>query len=97
MDKKSLEQRFYSTNSITISLELAQMAYDSKNYDEAIKWALISNDIDKTSSKSWIIFAKATHKKGNTKDALFALENFNAKNPNSEIQGVINQIKNGAL
>ncbi|NLY03566.1 MAG: hypothetical protein GXZ15_01795 [Campylobacter sp.] len=95
--KESLENKFYSTGNIIYSLDLAQQAYDKKNYDEAIKWALISNDIDKNNVQSWILFAKANYKKGNQRDALIALENFNTRNPNPEVRSVINQIKAGAL
>ena len=79
------------------SLKLAQNAYDNKRYDEAIKWALISNEIDKNSVKSWIIFAKANYKKGNKQDALIALENFNSRVSNPEVIATIKQMKNGDL
>ena len=79
------------------SLELSEQAYNKKNYDDAIKWALVSNDIDKNNVKSWILFAKANYKKGNKEDALIALENFNARRQNPEVKIVIDQIKAGSL
>lgn len=97
VDKNSLEEKFYASNDILYSLKLAQNAYDNKRYDEAIKWALISNEIDKNSVKSWIIFAKANYKKGNKQDALIALENFNSRVSNPEVIATIKQIKNGDL
>lgn len=97
VDKNSLEEKFYASNDILYSLKLAQNAYDNKKYDEAIKWALISNEIDKNSAKSWIIFAKANYKKGNKQDALIALENFNSRISNSEVIATIKQMKNGDL
>lgn len=97
VDKNSLEEKFYASNDILYSLKLAQNAYDNKRYDEAIKWALISNEIDKDSAKSWIIFAKANYKKGNKQDALIALENFNSRVSNSEVIATIKQMKNGDL
>ena len=97
VDKNSLEEKFYASNDILYSLKLAQNAYDNKRYDEAIKWALISNEIDKNSAKSWIIFAKANYKKGNKQDALIALENFNSRVSNPEVIATIKQMKNGDL
>ncbi|MCZ6149776.1 CDC27 family protein [Campylobacter ureolyticus] len=97
VDKNSLEEKFYASNDILYSLKLAQNAYDNKRYDEAIKWALISNEIDKDSAKSWILFAKANYKKGNKQDALIALENFNSRVSNSEVIATIKQMKNGDL
>ncbi|QKF64608.1 tetratricopeptide repeat protein [Campylobacter corcagiensis] len=96
-DKSSLESKFYSTGNIMYSLSISENAYSKKNYDEAIKWALISNEVDKNSAQSWILFAKANYKKGNKQDALIALESFNAKRQNPEVQAVINQIKAGTL
>ncbi|AKT90594.1 hypothetical protein CUREO_0733 [Campylobacter ureolyticus RIGS 9880] len=97
VDKNSLEEKFYASNDILYSLKLAQNAYDNRRYDEAIKWALISNEIDKDSAKSWIIFAKANYKKGNKQDALIALENFNSRVSNPEVIATIKQMKNGDL
>ncbi len=97
VDKNSLEEKFYASNDILYSLKLAQNAYDNKRYDEAIKWALISNEIDKDSAKSWILFAKANYKKGNKQDALIALENFNSRVSNPEVIATIKQMKNGDL
>lgn len=97
VDKNSLEEKFYASNDILYSLKLAQNAYDNKRYDEAIKWALISNEIDKDSAKSWILFAKANYKKGNKQDALIALENFNSRVSNPEVIAIIKQMKNGDL
>lgn len=97
VDKNSLEEKFYASNDILYSLKLAQNAYDNRRYDEAIKWALISNEIDKDSAKSWIIFAKANYKKGNKQDALIALENFNSRVSNPEVITTIKQMKNGDL
>ena len=97
VDKNSLEEKFYASNDILYSLKLAQNAYDNRRYDEAIKWALISNEIDKDSAKSWIIFAKANYKKGNKQDSLIALENFNSRVSNPEVIATIKQMKNGDL
>lgn len=96
-ERQSLESKFYATNKIEYSLSLAEEAYNKKDYDNAIKWALTSNEIDKNNINSWIIFAKANYKKGRKDDAIYALETFNSKAKNGEIANLINQIKSGAL
>lgn len=96
-DKGSLESKFYSTGNIMYSLKISEEAYNRRNYDEAIKWALISNEVDKNSAQSWILFAKANYKKGNKQDAIIALESFNAKRNNPEVEIILNQIKAGTL
>lgn len=96
-DKQSLESKFYATNKIEYSLSLAEEAYNKKDYDNAIKWALTSNELDKDNVASWIIFAKANYKKGRKEDALYALETFNAKAKNSEISNLISKIRSDKL
>ncbi len=96
-DKQTLESKFYATNKIEYSLSLAEEAYNKKDYDNAIKWALTSNELDKDNVASWIIFAKANYKKGRKEDALYALETFNAKAKNSEISSLISKIRSGQL
>ncbi|PSM52703.1 hypothetical protein CBLAS_0817 [Campylobacter blaseri] len=96
-DKKSLEDKFYATNNITYSLMLSEQAYNNKNYNEAIKWALISNEINKDDARSWILFAKSKYKQSLKKDALIALEAFNRRVPNKEVQALIKRIENGDL
>ncbi|NLK67246.1 MAG: hypothetical protein GX282_07220 [Campylobacteraceae bacterium] len=97
VSEKSLEEKFYSTNDIVYSIRLSENAYKNKNYNEAIKWALISNELDKNNPQSWILFAKATYKKGNKEDALIALKNFDGRVPTAEVKALIKQIQNGDL
>ena len=95
--KQNLESKFHATKNIEYSLALAEEAYDKKDYDGAIKWALASNEINKDNVQSWIIFAKANYKKGRKNDALYALETFNSRANNSDIANLISQIRNGSL
>ena len=76
---------------------MAEEAYNKRDYDNAIKWALTSNELDKDNVSSWIIFAKANYKKGRKEDALYALETFNAKAKNSEISSLISKIRSDKL
>ena len=95
--KQNLESKFHATKNIEYSLALAEEAYDKKDYDGAIRWALASNEINKDNVQSWIIFAKANYKKGRKNDALYALETFNSRANNSDIANLISQIRNGSL
>lgn len=95
--KQNLESKFYETKDIEYSLALAEQAYNKKDYDGAIKWALTSNELNKDNIQSWIIFAKANYKKGRKNDALYALETFNSRVNNKDIANLISQIRNGSL
>ncbi|MSN96747.1 hypothetical protein F1B92_06155 [Campylobacter sp. FMV-PI01] len=95
--EQNLEDKFNSTHDIKYSLMISEEAYEKKDYEKAIKWALISNDIDKKNVKSWVFFAKASYKKGDVKNALLALQHFNKINPSKEVDDLIKKIKAGNL
>ncbi|MCI6988645.1 MAG: CDC27 family protein [Campylobacter sp.] len=94
---QTLEDKFNQTKDIAISLELSQQAYDRANYTEAIKWALVSNEIDKNNVKSWVLFAKSNYKLGRKNDAIVALRSLNQRLPNPEILELLNQMQTGAF
>ena len=96
-NKQNLESKFYATKNIEYSLALAEQAYNKKDYDGAIKWALTSNELNKDNVQSWMIFAKANYKKGRKNDALYALETFNSRANDKDIANLISQIRNGSL
>ncbi len=88
-----IKKKFYATNNISFSLLLSQKFLEKKEYKKALKWALISNEIDETSEQSWILFAKAKIKLGKKQDALNAL-NIYLKNSNStQVKKVLDDIK----
>jgi hypothetical protein len=71
-----MKKKFYATNSSDISLKIAKKFYNTKSYKKALKWALITNEIDAKSEQSWIIFANVKDKMGKTKDAIAALSHY---------------------
>lgn len=79
------------------ALSRSEDAYNSGNYEDAINWALISNEIDKNNKKSWVIFAKSNYKIGKVQDAIISLEAFDKKNPSKEIKDLIKQFKAGTF
>lgn len=88
-----IKKKFYATNNISFSLLLSQKFLEKKEYKKALKWALISNEIDESSEKSWILFAKSKIKLGKKQDAINAL-NVYLKNSNSiQVKKVLDDIK----
>ncbi len=88
-----IKKKFYATNNIAFSLLLSEKFLEKKQYKKALKWALISNEIDENSEKSWILFAKAKMKLGKKQDALNALNAY-LKNSNSiQVKKVLDDIK----
>ncbi len=88
-----IKKKFYATNNIAFSLLLSEKFLEKKAYKKALKWALISNEIDENNEKSWILFAKAKMKLGKKQDALNAL-NVYLKNSNStQVKKFLDDIK----
>ena len=88
-----IKKKFYATNNISFSLLLSQKFLKKKEYKKALKWALISNEIDESNEKSWILFAKSKTKLGKRQDAINAL-NVYLKNSNSiQVKKVLDDIK----
>lgn len=95
---KNIKEKFYATNNIVYALMIAEEYYHSGDYSNALKWALISNNIDSSNERSWIIFAKSKVKNGQREDALKALNGYLQHYPNAtEIKSLIQKIKQGRL
>ncbi len=88
-----IKKKFYATNNIHFSLLLSQRFYDKKQYDKALKWALISNEIDENNEKSWVLFAKSKMKLGKPQDALNALNVYLKNQNSSQVKKVLDDIK----
>ena len=71
---KSLRKKFYATNNVKYALEIAARYYGAKQYQKALKWALIANEVDEKKPESWILFAKTKMKMGKKQDALNVLK-----------------------
>jgi len=71
---KSLRKKFYATNNVKYALEIAERYYGAKQYQKALKWALIANEVDEKKPQSWILFAKTKMKMGKKQDALNVLK-----------------------
>jgi len=88
-----IKKKFYATNNIDFSLLLSEKFLKKKEYKKALKWALISNEIDENSEKSWILFAKAKMKLGKPQDALNALNIYLKNNNSVQVKKVLDDLK----
>ncbi len=71
-----IKKKFHATNNALFSIKLAQKFYESKKYQQALKWSLITNEIDSKSEQSWLMFAKIKDKMGKKQDAINALNEY---------------------
>ena len=88
-----IKKKFYATNNIAFSLLLSEKFLKKSEYKKALKWALISNEIDENSEKSWILFAKAKMKLGKPQDALNALNIYLKNNNSVQVKKVLDDLK----
>lgn len=93
-----LKEKFEKTHNIVFALMLAEEYYGTKNYTECNKWALMANNIDPDSEKSWVWFAKSKVKLGHKEDAIVALQAYLKNNKSSKAaQSLLNQINVGEV
>lgn len=92
-----LKEKFEKTNNIIFALMLAEEFYTNKNYTESSKWALIANQLDPDSEKSWLWFAKSKLKLGQKDDAIVALKAYLKTNKSKAAQTLLNQISLGEI
>ena len=90
-----LKDKYYSTSSIVFALMLAEKYYYEKKYNNALKWSLISNDIDSQNTKSWYWFAQAKVKLNQKKDAIRALEAYLSNNNSKRLSTLLHKIELG--
>ncbi len=88
-----IKKKFYATNNSLFSIKLSQRFYKSKKYDQALKWALISNEVNSKSDKSWIMFAKIKDKLGKKQDAINALTQYLKTSSSKEITKLLKNLK----
>jgi tetratricopeptide (TPR) repeat protein len=88
-----IKKKFYATNNIAFSLLLSEKFLEKKEYKKALKWALISNEIDENSEQSWILFAKSKMKLGKKQDAINALTIYLKNNNSTKVKKILDDIK----
>ena len=88
-----IKKKFYATNNISFSLLLSEKFLEKKAYKKALKWALISNEIDESSEQSWILFAKSKVKLGKKQDAINALNMYLKSNSSIQVKKILDDIQ----
>ena len=88
-----IKKKFYATNNALFSIKLAEKFYESKKYQQALKWSLITNEIDSKSEQSWLMFAKIKNKMGKKQDAINALNEFLKHEQSSKAMTLLKEIK----
>jgi hypothetical protein len=88
-----IKKKFYATNNSVFSIKLSQRFFEAKKYNQALKWALISNEVNSKSDKSWIMFAKIKDKMGKKQDAINALTQYLKNNSSKEITKLLKNLK----
>jgi tetratricopeptide (TPR) repeat protein len=88
-----IKKKFYATNNAIFSMKLAEKFYASKKYEKALKWSLITNEIDSKNEKSWLMFAKIKDKMGRKQDAINALNQYLKYENSSKAKKLLKKIK----
>ncbi len=94
---ENIKERFSKNRKIEYALDIAQIYYESGNFAEAQKWALVANGIDSNDAKSWMIFAKIKHKEGKNQEAIKILERYLSKFYSKEAKNLLAEISNSNL
>ena len=93
---KILRKKFQKTNNIKYAMQLAKRFYEVKKYNSALKWALISNEIDAQKPQSWILFAKSKVMLGKKKDAINALSAYLKMYSSTQISKYLQKLRTQA-
>jgi tetratricopeptide (TPR) repeat protein len=88
-----IKKKFYATNNAIFSMKLAEKFYASKKYEKALKWSLITNEIDSKNEKSWLMFAEIKDKMGRKQDAINALNQYLKYENSSKAKQLLKKIK----
>ncbi|MFK5881864.1 MAG: hypothetical protein QM482_06585 [Sulfurospirillum sp.] len=94
---KYLNNKFKRTHDIVFALMLCENYYQQKDYRNSLKWSIIANDIDSSSERSWIWFAKSKYRLHQKNDAVKALRSFLKTNSSENIKSLLRDIINGVL
>ncbi|RUM67224.1 MAG: hypothetical protein DSZ05_03095, partial [Sulfurospirillum sp.] len=88
-----LRKKFYATNNIKYAMEIAQHYYNVKQYQKALKWSLIANEVDEKKPETWILFAKTKMKMGKKQDALNVLNAYLKTYSSAKVSRYLKKLK----
>ena len=92
-----LKKKFDTTQNIVFALMLAEEYLHLKSYKEALKWALVANELDPKNERSWILFAKTKAKLNSKNEAIIVLEEYLKHHSSAKVELLVNSLKKGIL
>jgi len=94
---KYLQDRYNATGKAQYAISLSKEYYKKQDYQKALNWAIVANDIDSASEDSWIMFAKSKVKLGLKQDAVKALRVYLQNYRSIKIERLLTDIQNGVV
>ncbi|HHH37186.1 MAG TPA: hypothetical protein ENK77_01050 [Epsilonproteobacteria bacterium] len=92
---EKLKESFVKEGRYDTSLRLARIYYETGNYSEAEHWALITNDLNSSVEKSWLIFANAQANQGEIDMAMKTLSAYIKKTDSLKAKELLHKIEEG--
>lgn len=96
-DIAALKRRYLSSPSLELALLIAKNYYDQGRYDQALKWSMKANELDRRNEQSWILFAKSAYKKGDKKRAIEALSLYVKKTGSKKAKELLQALYKGIV
>lgn len=97
LDIEELERRFKNGSNADLGLFIARYYYDHGNYNEALNYALKTNEINKNLESSWLIFAKSLVKLGKVEQAKKTLQIYLDQSNSESAKSLLNSIEQGTF
>ncbi|RLA71724.1 MAG: hypothetical protein DRG30_08195 [Epsilonproteobacteria bacterium] len=92
---ESVERSFIKSGEYADALYLARAYYKKEDYDKALKWALVTNDLNSKLEESWLIFTKSKAQNGQTEEAIQVLTAYIEKTNSAKAKVLLIKIKKG--
>jgi len=75
-DEKTLKKEFVLYNDYKSAISLAQLFFEQKKYQKAIKWAIKASRYNPGADEPWLIYAKSKKSEGQIRLAIKALKTY---------------------
>lgn len=92
-DLNTQKEHLNQTQDPAYATNIAKKFLSEKDYENALKYALIANELDKENEDSWVIFATAKYHLGQKQDALRALKAYNEDKNRKNLNLLIRKIQ----
>lgn len=91
---------FRNRKDYTTAIEVARYYFETKDYENSIKWALNASNADsrgKQKTESWIIYAKSLYLSGKQEQAIAVLDRYISSTNSKDAIDVLNKMKQGII